>query len=312
MEEQTMKKVGFFIIGAPKCGTTSLAEYLKSHPDIILSKKKEPNFFSKDLIKFQRLNDIKTFEHYLNLFCFEEKKMLGEASTTYLFSKEAVQHILEYNPAAKMIVILRNPVDMIVAWHTQKLKEKQENEIDFKTAWTKQRERKEGREIPELCTDEKMLFYKEWGLLGEQIQRLFKQVPRSQCHIIFFDDIVADTEKVYRAVLDFLGLKYDGRSEFRAYNQYMECRNHKLDEFRVRLNRIRKKNDLINKMHRSLISLLPAKGLGIQKLLFSINYKKSKRKYLDEDFRKELVAEFHEDICLLEKLTGRYLANWKS
>jgi hypothetical protein len=114
-----------------------------------------------------------------------------------------------------------------------------------------------------------------------------------------------------RGVLDFLDLPYDGQTEFRAYNQYRECKNPRLDEFRVRLTRLRKKNPVFNKLHGAITSMLPTQGLGIQKLLLSINYKRAQRKGLDEDFRKELVSEFCDDICLLEQLTGRDLGTWK-
>jgi len=306
-----MKKVDFFIIGAPKCGTTSLAEYLREHPQVDFARRKEPNFFCKDFSGLHKLSNIKTLNDYLSLFTFENGKIRGEASTTYLFSDTAVNNILKHNSHAKFIAILRNPVQMALAWHTQKLLEKQENEPDFKKAWNKQKDRKRGFNIPPLCTDAKMLYYRDWCLLGYQVQRLFEQVPKGQRHIIFFDDLVENPASVYRRVLDFLELPYDGRTEFPAYNQYQECRSPKLDEYRVRLNRLRKTNPLLRKLHASMTVILPTQGLGIQKLLLSINYKKGKRKKLDEAFRKQLVSEFYDDICLLERLTGRDLGSWK-
>jgi len=306
-----MKKVDFFIIGAPKCGTTSLAEYLKTHPQIVFSQKKEPNFFSSDFAKLQKLNDVRTLQDYLGLFRFQDNKVHGEASTTYLFSKEAIGNILRHNPAARMIAMLRNPVDMIAAWHTQKVKEKQEDELDFEAAWKKQDARMKGREIPALCVEEQMLFYKQWGLLGEQIQRLREQVPRQQCHIILLEDFIEKPLKVYREVLAFLGVPDDGRTEFKKYNTYQECRSQKLDVFRVRLHRFRKRNVYMRAGHRLATRMLPGRGLGVQKLLLSINYRPAERRPIDEGFRQHLMNEFSEDICLLERLIGRDLGPWK-
>jgi len=306
-----MNKVDFFIIGAPKCGTTSLAEYLKNHPDINFSRQKEPHFFATDFQGLQKINDIKSFEKYLGLFHFEDDKLTGEASTTYLFSEKAAQNILEYNPEAKMIIMLRNPLNMVVAWHGQKLIEKQEDEPKFEAAWFKQKARKTGQEIPELCIDAKMLFYKDWCLLGKQVQNIFQQVPKRNCHIIFFDDFVTKTSTVYRKTLNFLGLDYDDRTEFRAYNQHKQVRNYQLDEFRVRLNMIRKRNPLINKWHKAITKLIPGQGIGVQKFMLAINYKKAKRGAIDKDFRNKLIDEFHDDICLIERLTGRNLELWK-
>ena len=306
-----MKKVDFFIIGAPKCGTTSLAQYLIKHPDISFCKLKEPNYFSKDLKEFQKMNSIQTVDAYMDLFDFDNRKLQGEGSTTYLFSNVAVQNVLQHNPEAKLIVMLRNPIDMTVAWHSQKLKEMQEDEPDLRKAWAKQPARRKGREIPVLCKDVKMLLYKEWCLLGRQLQRLLKQVPETQYHIIFFDDLVDDTENVYRNVLQFLNLPYDGRTEFKAYNEYRECRNFKLNEYRIRLVRYRQNSSVINKWHKTLANMFKTRSIGVQKVLLPIIFKKAKRNDINEEFRKELLSEFHDDICLLEKLTGRNLGPWK-
>ncbi len=311
MTEKTMNKVNFFIIGAPKCGTTSLVEYLKTHPDILFSMKKEPHYFATDLKDYKKWSDIKTFGDYLNLFCFKKGKMHGEASTTYLFSKEAVKNILQYNPAAKIIVMLRNPVDMIPAWHTQKLKDKQEIESDLRTAWNLQWKRSSGQSIPKLCTEKKMLFYKDWGLFGKQIQRLYCNVPNGQRLTIFFDDFISDTENVYKQVLDFLELNYDGKNNFPVFNKYKESRSEKIDRFRARLIILRKSNVFFRKCHKLLAKISPGRGLGIQKLFMSLNYQESNRKFLDPKFKKILIDEFHDDICLLEKLTGRDLQSWE-
>jgi hypothetical protein len=166
------------------------------------------------------------------------------------------------------------------------------------------------RELKEKKED-KIDLKKAWGLLGHGVQRLFEDVPETQRHIIFFEDLIENPASSYRGVLDFLELPYDGRPDFPAYNQYQECRNPKLDEYRVRINRLRMKNPILRKLYRSITAMLPTQGLGIQKLLLSINYKKGKRKELDEDLRKQLVSEFYDDICLLEQLTGRDLGNWK-
>ena len=78
-------KPNFFIVGAPKCGITSMWAYLRQHPDIFMPKLKEPQYFSTDIIlrfKKDRVTDIET---YLKLFSkVRNEKMIGEASPTYL------------------------------------------------------------------------------------------------------------------------------------------------------------------------------------------------------------------------------------
>ncbi|MFO7878451.1 MAG: sulfotransferase, partial [Bacteroidales bacterium] len=130
------KKPEFFLIGAPKCGTSSLARYLDSHPDVHFSYPKEPNYFNTDFSKKQRMFTDETL--YLNQ-CFHkaaDKNIAGEGSVWYLYSKEAVPNILKFQPDAKFIVMLRNPVDVAYAMHSTHLRNKvNENVDDFKKAW---------------------------------------------------------------------------------------------------------------------------------------------------------------------------------
>src|SRR5437762_14391876 len=100
-----------FMLGGPKCGTTSFQEYLAGHPQVFMSEPKEPCYFDKDLpFPASPRNDAE----YMR--CFDgatgEHTVIGEASTNYLYSKVAVATILAFNPAARFIVMLRKPIDM--------------------------------------------------------------------------------------------------------------------------------------------------------------------------------------------------------
>jgi len=100
-------KPNFFIVGAPKCGTTSMTEYLKQHPDIFIPEEKEPHYFGSDL-EYPRIT--KTEAQYLRLFSeAQDERRLGEASVWYLFSQRAAQEIYEFNPLSRIIIMLRTP-----------------------------------------------------------------------------------------------------------------------------------------------------------------------------------------------------------
>src|SRR5438445_6171777 len=104
-----MRKPNLFIIGAPKCGTTSLADWLRQHPAVFVpAGQNEPNFFNTDHVERFRL----TLAEYERLFeaAGNHSKYVCEKSVWYLSSSEAVPNILEYAPAAKFIVCIRNPV----------------------------------------------------------------------------------------------------------------------------------------------------------------------------------------------------------
>ena len=108
-------KVGIFIVGAPKAGTTSLYNYLNEHPEIVMSMKKETDYFSNESIEKQGMyyekKRIMTLARYHSFFPVSENKIYGEASVSYLFYKDVPKKIKDYNDNGKIIVMLRNPVD---------------------------------------------------------------------------------------------------------------------------------------------------------------------------------------------------------
>ena len=133
-------KANLFIVGAQKTGTTTLHYQLSQHSQIQMSAVKEPGYFCTDL---QRESDKFLGERVG--FPFREKKQYkklfsephnfeynGEASSLYLYSKTAAQEIRDYNPDAKIIVILRDPVEFLYSLHFQYVKEGVEDIEDFK------------------------------------------------------------------------------------------------------------------------------------------------------------------------------------
>jgi hypothetical protein len=138
-------KPNFFILGAPKCGTTSLARWLGDHPNIFMAPQKEPHFFNTD-----DRQGVTTLVEYEDLFRKAQKEhvAVGEASVWYLSSSQAVNNILEYNPNARFIVMVRNPIEMAQALHGQMLIAGLECVQDFSKAWSLQEERRQGLRLP--------------------------------------------------------------------------------------------------------------------------------------------------------------------
>lgn len=133
-ERKTMydKTPNFFIVGAPKCGTTAMHIYLRQHPEIFMPEKKESHFFGSDLNSQYFIRDR---EKYLSLFSeAKDVKRIGEASVWYLYSKQAAYEIKEFSPSASIIIMLRNPVDMLYAQHSQFLYNGNENIASFEDA----------------------------------------------------------------------------------------------------------------------------------------------------------------------------------
>ena len=136
-------KPDFFIAGMPRSGTTSMYTYLKQHPDIFLSIYKEPNYFCKDLS--QSDYNVRDEALYHSLFVHAAgKKRIGEGSVWYLTSTTAASEIKKFSPSAKIIVMLRNPVEMIYSLHSLYLRTGNEDTVDFEQALALQPDRMKG------------------------------------------------------------------------------------------------------------------------------------------------------------------------
>ena len=104
------RRPNFFIVGAPKCGTTAMTTYLRDHPQIFMPLQKEPHYFAEDYPIFR---EVWTEKQYLHLFRSADSSHLavGEASVWYLYSDHALPRIKAFAPDARIIVQVRNPVD---------------------------------------------------------------------------------------------------------------------------------------------------------------------------------------------------------
>ncbi len=292
----------FFIIGAPKCGTTSLAAWLAEHPKIYMSPLKEPFFFCDDL----NVRLITSWEDYIRLFeGAKEEHAIGEASSYYLFSKTAIPNIEAGLHNARYIAMVRNPVDMAYSWYMERLRWQEEDILDFRTAWDLSPERRSGRSLPKLIKEPALLDYQRWCLLGEQLERLYSVVSRNRVLVIVLDDLKENPRREYLRVLDFLGVSDDGRERFPVYNVSRQWRNRYIGGIIVHMFRA-------GIWLRYQAKVLPAKRLGIGKYLDMLFTRRQEKKSIPSDIRAELEAFFAEDIHRLERLLGREFPRWKS
>jgi hypothetical protein len=205
----------FFVVGAPRCGTTSLSHYLSRHPAVCFSRPKEPHYFSGLAVRggpreHWRAEYARFFRHYDPA----RHHRVGEGSVSYLYAEEALRRIRDLNPMARFVAMVRNPLEMVPSFHLRLLFLLEEDVADFAAAWELQPVRARGRRIPRLCTDPRLLQYGAVGRLGVQVERLYRIGGPDRCLVVLFDDFVHDPAAVYRRVLEFLELEDDGRTEF--------------------------------------------------------------------------------------------------
>lgn len=292
-----------FLIGAPKCGTTAMSHYLAGHPDIYMSESsgvKEPSLFARDLSGShssleKRIND---WESYLQLFNRAPRttKFLGEASVYYLFSRCAVPRIMQTCPDARLVVMLRNPVDLVASYHNQRIR----NGVEvpsLENAWNLQEKRKQGRQLPPTFTDGALLQYADIAKLGTQVERLLHHADKQQVHFIVYDDFTKDPCAAYKGLLDFLELPDDGRSDFQQINASMSFRWSGLEAALQTTRRLRARLGLPG-------------GLGIHAAINRINGV-HRRPALRPEFRGQLYDFFRDDVSLLSRLIDRDLSTWQ-
>ena len=289
-----MKHPNFFIIGAPKCGTSAVAKWLAEHSEVYMSPVKEPHYYNFDIS-----SPFKTLDEYLALFenAGKQHKAVGEASVRYLYSR-AASNIMRDNPDALFVVMLRNPVDMAPALHEQRWFTLIDNIKDFRKAWRLQEKRKMGMHIPAMCRDAELLQYGSWCKLGEQVFDLLQVVPRDNCHFIYLDDLKKSPQKEWTSLLKFLGVSDDNRNTFFVENAA------KTQRFRFIVIIFQKlgilKRSVFGKRFR----------IGLTKWTKRILRKERRRPTLDLEMEAELERYFREDIDLLGEVTGRDLSNW--
>ncbi|MCK6419068.1 MAG: sulfotransferase domain-containing protein [Alphaproteobacteria bacterium] len=289
----------FFIIGAPKCGTTALYEYLNDRPDIFMPAVKEPNFFATDLNVRRQIPDEST---YFNLFrAARAGQLCGEGSVWHLFSTVACRNILAENPHAKFIALIRNPIDMAQSWHAQLVYSLWEKEDDFQTSWRLQ---DTPRKFPSYVDEPRLFRYRDVCALGSQIERFFETIPAEQRLVLVFDDLQHDTQKIYEQVINFLGIPQDGRTHFPRIN---ERKSHAAQGI-ARL--IRHLSNIFTPIKRALRRAYPHLPSSILKSLYDWQSRFETRPTLAPHFHDELKAAFSPEVRKLEKLLARDFSHW--
>ena len=199
----------------PRSGTTSLSWWLDSHPEVALSRPKEPGFFAQDL-KMSTVEQ--SASAYSRAWRAQSATYRLDATVWYLFSKEAGERIMQSVPEARFVVLLRNPASQIVSQHRHHLKVGFEHETDLMRAIS--------HPAPPDTTDFRFgLDYLATARIGEQLERLFQHVPREQVKIVTLDDLGADPQGVYRELIGWLGLPLFEPVEYDRRNPGMAVRS---------------------------------------------------------------------------------------
>ena len=286
------QKVDFFIVGAPKAGTTSLYFYLNEHPQIEMSSVKEPDYFSNKEMQTQNLyykkQRIDTLKKYNALYSEKKNLVRGEASVSYLYYNGVPKKIFEYNTKSKIIIMLRNPVERAFSHY---LMDKRLGYIseNFETI------------INQKYSDKKLnLFYQQYIELGkytEQIKRYFDVFRSENILFIDYDDFVSRTSQEIDKVYSFLNIDNSATSQVnKIYNSYTNP-NNKIVSYLYSFVFLR---SVANYFFSALIK---------EKIL-RLFFVHSEKPVLIKESRNLLINYFSKDINNLSKLLNKDYTKW--
>jgi hypothetical protein len=310
-----------FIVGAPRCGTTTLASFLQQHPDVCFSAVKEPHFFTQhDLSGRDEVTTRQVVEEeYLQRFfgqCSNNEHMRAEGSVTYLYAPEKMEPILKLWPDARFIIALRDPLSMLPSLHARLLVTGDESVRDFPTAWALVEERARGRSIPKSAIDSRWLRYDEAGKLGSRVEAFFAEVGRERCHVVLFDDLSADPGDAYRNMCAFLGIEpWDG-TNFKPQRINKAIRIGWLQRLLKRPPKAIRTALAGEKFHKreKKVGTEDSRALTaifrIRKRLLEWNKVPARREPLDPAIRQQIIDSLRDEVILLSRVIDRDLSHW--
>jgi sulfotransferase family protein len=192
-------QVNFIVAGAQKGGTTALDAYLREHPELCLPRKKELLFFDKD--RFFVAEPVDYAPYHAFFHPQPRHRLLGEVTPCYLYWPTAAERIARYNPAMKLIMVLRNPVTRAFSqWNMAR--STRFDPLPFRGALKAEPERL--RTVPlELA---KRVAYVDRGLCARQLKRLWRYFPREQTIAFKSEELLASPATVLNRIADFLGI----------------------------------------------------------------------------------------------------------
>ena len=202
-----------FIVGAPRCGTTAMFSLLAQHPDVSVSDIKEPYYFCTD---FHEESDryharrmrfpVRTEAEYLALFRGPSRPVVVEATPAYLRSRDAPTNIHAFEPAARILVMVREPVELLRSLHAKMLSRGHEVLENFREAIDAEPARRTGRQLPAGLFWPSSLYYSEWIAFAAQIERYRAVFTADRVKVVVYDDFQRNNASTYAEIARFLGL----------------------------------------------------------------------------------------------------------
>lgn len=289
-------EVDFIGIGAARCGTTWVSKCLNQHPGIAFSKEvsqKELYFFSSNFgndifSQYVPSNFSKGLEWYKKQFPVTNDRKIGEFCVTYFCDKKAPQRIYSFFPKTKIILCIRDPIDMLVSLYSMA---SNSTPIDV------------SKDINEVLKTESFL---TMGNYYEHLSRYLQYFDFNQIHIIIFDDIISKPEEIVRSLYEFL--EVDSSFKPSVLDERINVAVNVKSEFLRKL--VYYFFEIVKKLNYSLYLNLRENKLLWEFYKF-INLKKERKKPPLRKKTREFLNDYYcEKIYKLQRLINRDLSSW--
>jgi hypothetical protein len=293
----------FFIVGAPRCASTFMYAYLRQHPDVFMPDNKDPRFFCSDLDSGSDADAeffMRDEAEYLALFADTGgAKRVGEACQANLYSTVAAGRIKAKSPDARIIIMLREPVEQMYSFHSVRRRNATED-LDFEQALAAEEDRRAGRRLPRLARNIKMYQYRAVASYTDQVARYFDTFGRDNVHVIIYEDLIRDPAEGYRHTLEFLGLDTDFRPEFEVINANTA-------NLSPGLATLLGDPQLAPRLKRLLPAAMHRRAQAVLTRLAGANRRPAPRPPLSSSLRQRLRTELAPEVQRLSELLGRDL-----
>jgi hypothetical protein len=302
-----MTMPNFLVIGSAKCGTDALCNYLSQHPSIYMSSNKEPNFFVAEGagdIPYRGPGDrkaltdwdmwISTADAYQALFAnVTTERAIGEGTTWYLYDELAPGRIRRHIPDARLIAVLRNPVDRAYSAYTMLLRDGREPARDFATALAAEDERVRANWEP-------MWHYRRMGFYSSQLKRYYDTFDKAQIHVVLYDDFNARPREVVGDLFRFLEVDDTFEPDTSSRHNVSLVPRHQTFHMLVA------GDNPVKSLVKSVVP--PDLRRGVKARLVAGNL--TKPTPMPPAVRRELIEVFRPDVLELQDLLGRDLSRW--
>lgn len=289
----------FFVVGAPKCGTTALQDYLAQSPMVFFPEGKEFHHFADDLLRPD--DPLLDRDRYLALFAgAAPSQVIGEASAFHLLSTVAAQRLRAYRHDARILVMLRNPLDVVPALHAQLVFNGEEPLTSLEAALDAEPARRRGEAIPPRARFGRKLCYVDVARFTDQVRRFLDAF--AHVHVIWHDDFRRDTAREVARAAAFVGVDPSFPMTLPVVNANKRVRSRAVQE-------------LLLAPPAPLVALgrrlMPQRLLrAARRVLMRANAVERPREPLPDRLSERLLDELAPDVEHLGRLLGRDLSAW--